>query len=68
MLIFCIGTFLALSGQVIVSHYEDSILSQIVVSLVGTAIMCGAAYIAAWFKRGDTRAPGRVRAAAGASR
>ncbi|HQS15353.1 OpgC domain-containing protein [Reyranella sp.] len=68
LLIFCIGTFLALSGQVIVSHYEDSILSQIVVSILGIAIMCGAAYIAAWFKRGDRRAPGRVRAATGTSR
>jgi hypothetical protein len=68
LLIFCIGTFLALSGQVIVSHYEDSILSQIVVSVVGIVIMCVAAYIAAWFKRGNARAPARVRAATGAPR
>jgi hypothetical protein len=68
LLIFCIGTFLALSGQVIVSHYEDSILSQIVVSVVGIVIMCVAAYIAAWFKRGNARAPARVRTATGAPR
>ncbi len=68
LLIFCLGTFLALSGQVIVSHYEDSILSQIVVSIVGILIMCVAAYIAAWFKRGNARAPARVRAATGAPR
>ena len=68
LLIFCIGTFLALSGQVIVGHYEDSILSQIVVSILGIVIMCVAAYIAAWFKRGNVRAPARVRAAAGAPR
>jgi hypothetical protein len=61
LLIFCIGTFLALSGQVIVSHYEDSILSQIVVSILGIVIMCVAAYIAAWFKRGHARPPARVR-------
>jgi len=60
LLIFCIGTFLALSGQVIVGHYEESIVSQIVVSVVGIAIMCAAAYIAAWFKGGGTRTPPRV--------
>ena len=68
LLIFCIGTFLALSGQVIVSQHEDSILSQIVVSLLGIVIMCGAAYVAAWFKRGNARAPARVQAATGAPR
>jgi hypothetical protein len=50
LLIFCMGTFLALSGQVIVGYYEDSILSQIIVSIGGIAIMCLAAYLAAWFK------------------
>lgn len=64
LLIFCIGTFLALSGQVIVGYYEDSIVSQIVVSVLGIAIMCVAAYIAAWFKGGGTRTPKRLPAAA----
>ncbi len=67
LLIFCIGTFLALSGQVIVSHYEDSIVSQIVVSVVGIAIMCVAAYIAAWFKGGGKSTPPRVHRLAEAS-
>ena len=65
LVIFCIGTFLALSGQVIVGHYEDPILSQILVSIVGIAIMCVAAYIAAWFKRGGSRAPARLRPVTG---
>ncbi len=68
LLIFCIGTFLALSGQVIVGYYEDSILSQILVSVLGIAIMCVAAYIAAWFKRGGKRTPARLPATTGASR
>lgn len=67
LLIFCIGTFLALSGQVIVSHYEDSIVSQIVVSVAGIAIMCVAAYIAAWFKGGGKNTPPRVHRLAEAS-
>ena len=64
LLIFCIGTFLALSGQVIVGQHEDSILSQIVVSIAGIAIMSSAAYVAAWFKAGETAgAPRAARAA-----
>ncbi len=57
LLIFCIGTFLALSGQVVVSRDEDSILSQIVVSIAGIAIMTSAAYVAAWFKRSESGMP-----------
>jgi hypothetical protein len=52
LLIFCLGTFLALSGQVIVSHFEESLLSQVLVSVGGILIMCAAAYAAAWFKGG----------------
>lgn len=60
LLIFCIGTFLALSGQVIVGQHEDSILSQIVVSIAGIAIMSSAAYVAAWFKAGETAGASRA--------
>ena len=59
LLIFCLGTFLALSGQVIVSHFEESLLSQVLVSVGGIVIMCAAAYAAAWFKGGGPVAPGR---------
>lgn len=57
LLIFCLSTFLALSGQVIVAHYEDFISSQILVSVAGIMIMCLAAYAAAWFKDSDRRTP-----------
>ena len=60
LLIFCIGTFLALSGQVIVSQFEESLLSQIVVSVAGIVVMCVAAYVAAWFKGGGSAGPGRA--------
>ena len=68
LLIFCIGTFLALSGQVIVSEYEDSILSQIVVSFAGISAMCLAAYVAAWFKGGGPRTPTHLPQALGVAR
>jgi len=64
LLIFCIGTFLALSAQVIVSHFEESLLSQIVVSVAGIGIMCAAAYVATWFKGGGSAGPGRMPATA----
>lgn len=57
LLIFCIGTFLALTGQVIVDQYEGAFLSQVLVSIAGIAIMCAAAYLAAWFKGGGARRP-----------
>jgi len=50
--IFCLGTFLAVTAQIIVAYYEDSIVSQLAVSLAGLAIMCLAAYGASWFKAG----------------
>ena len=63
LLIFCLGTFLALSGQVIVSQWEESVLSQILVSIAGILIMCAAAYAASWFKGGGAAGPGRPAAA-----
>jgi hypothetical protein len=48
--IFCLGTFLAVTAQVIVARYEDSTVSQLIVSFAGLAIMSLAAYAASWFK------------------
>ena len=53
--VFCLGTFLALTAQVVVANYENSIASQIIVSIVGIAIMCVTAYGASWFKGGASR-------------
>jgi hypothetical protein len=50
--IFCLGIFLALSAQVVVGQNEDSIVSQVGVSIAGLVIMSAAAYGAAWYKRG----------------
>jgi hypothetical protein len=55
--IFCLGTFLAVTAQIVVARYEDSIVSQLLVSLSGLVIMSLFAYTASWFK-----AQGRVRA------
>jgi hypothetical protein len=60
LLIFCIGTFLALSAQIVVSYFEESLLSQIVVSVAGTLVMCTAAHVATWFKSGGSAGSGRT--------
>jgi hypothetical protein len=60
LLIFCIGTFLALSAQIVVSYFEESLLSQIVVSVTGILVMCAAAYVATWFKSGGSAGSGRT--------
>jgi hypothetical protein len=52
--VFCIGTFLALSAQIVDSYFEGSVLSQIMVSVIGITIMSLSAYAADWFKR-DSR-------------
>ncbi len=66
LLIFCLGTFLALSGQVIVSQFEESLLSQISVSVAGIVVMCAVAYVAAWFKSGGPAGPRKTSTATGA--
>lgn len=48
--IFCVGTFLAVTAEIIVARYEESIVSQLVVSLAGLALMSLFAYAASWFK------------------
>jgi hypothetical protein len=48
--IFCLGTFLALSAQIVDAQFEGSILSQVIVSIAGIAIMSAAAYGATWYK------------------
>jgi hypothetical protein len=48
--IFCVGTFLALSASIIDTNFEESLLSQLVVSFAGIAVMTGFAYAATWFK------------------
>ncbi|MBS0525915.1 MAG: OpgC domain-containing protein [Proteobacteria bacterium] len=56
--IFCLGTFLAVTAQIIVVHYEETILSQIFVSLAGLVVMSLFAFAAHRIKS----PPAKVRA------
>jgi hypothetical protein len=48
--IFCVGTFLALSAQIVDAHFDGSLLSQLFVSITGIVVMTAFAYAATWFK------------------
>jgi hypothetical protein len=48
--IFCVGTFLALSAEVVDAQFDESLLAQFFVSIAGIAIMIAFAYAATWFK------------------
>ncbi|MBV8393587.1 MAG: OpgC domain-containing protein [Alphaproteobacteria bacterium] len=53
--IFCLGTFLALTGQIVVANFEESVSAQLVTSAAGIVIMSVVAYVATWFKAGPAR-------------
>jgi len=56
--IFCLGTFLALSAQIVDAQFEGSLLSEVVVSFAGIAVMTAAAYAASWYKgEADSQVP-----------
>ena len=48
--IFCVGTFLALSAEIVNAQLDESLVAQFVVSIAGIAIMTAFAYAATWFK------------------
>ena len=56
--IFCLGTFLAVTAQIVVAYYEEAIVSQILVSLAGLMIMSLFAFAAHRLK---SPAPAKVR-------
>jgi len=52
--IFCLGTFLSLTAQIVSANFDGSLVSQIVVSFSGIAVMTAVAYTATWFKGAAT--------------
>jgi len=48
--IFCLGTFLAVTAEIIVAQFEEPMMSQMLVSVGGIVIMSLVAYGASWFK------------------
>jgi hypothetical protein len=56
--IFCLGVFLSFAGHFVFTEVSNRILTQIVVSLAGIAIMVAAASTISWYKRVERQGPG----------
>ena len=53
LLVFCLGTFLSFSAQVWIEAVGGSLPAQLAASVVGIALLTAAAYVAAWYKKGQ---------------
>jgi hypothetical protein len=62
--VFCVGVFLAVTAHVVLVEISNDFLMQVVVSVVGIALMTVLAYYRSWSKRVDKKPP-RPLAAAG---
>ena len=59
--VFCAGVFLAVAAHVVLVEIADAIWMQVVVSVVGIALLTAVAYYRSWSKKVDKpKAPSRV--------
>jgi hypothetical protein len=55
---FCIGVFLAFAAHFAMIEFSGGIAMQILVSVLGIAIMIAAAALMSWYRRIEDRSPG----------
>jgi len=55
--IFCLGVFLAFAGQFVISEYSGGPLIQMLISVIGIAIMVATANLISWYKNMEGRSP-----------
>ncbi len=55
---FCLGVFLAFAGHFVFTEVSNRVLTHVIVSFVGIAIMVGAAALVSWYKRVERQGPG----------
>jgi hypothetical protein len=55
--IFCLGVFLAFAGQFVISEYSGGPLIQMLISVLGIAIMVATANLISWYKNMEGRGP-----------
>jgi hypothetical protein len=56
--IFCLGVFLAFAGHFVFTEVSNRLLTHVIVSVVGIAIMVGVAAMVSWYKRVERQGPG----------
>jgi hypothetical protein len=55
---FCLGVFLSFAGHFIFTEISDRLVTQILVSACGIAIMVATAWLLSWYKRVEKRGSG----------
>ena len=55
--VFCVGVFLSFVAHIVLSMSSGSLLAQVVVSVLGIAILCCVAYYISWSKKQDKPLP-----------
>ncbi|MFY9992870.1 MAG: OpgC domain-containing protein, partial [Rhodoplanes sp.] len=55
---FCIGVFLAFAAHFAMIEFSGGTAMQILVSILGVAIMVAAAVLMSWYRRIEDRSPG----------
>jgi len=56
--IFCLGVFLSFAGHFVFTEVSNRVLTQIIVSFAGIAIMVGFAALISWYRGVERRGPG----------
>jgi hypothetical protein len=56
--IFCLGVFLAFAGHFAMVEISGRVYMQVLVSILGIAIMIAAAWLLSWYKRVEGRSSG----------
>jgi hypothetical protein len=54
---FCLGVFLSFAGHFVFTEVSNRLLTHVIVSVAGIAIMVGAAALVSWYKRVERQGP-----------
>jgi hypothetical protein len=60
--VFCVGVFLSFLGYFLLAINSGTLLSQLLISAAGIAVLCGIAYYSNWSKQADRTVKGPTRA------
>ncbi len=56
--VFCLGVFLSFAGHFVFTEVSNRVLTHVIVSVVGIAIMVAAAVVISWYKIIERQGPG----------
>ena len=56
--IFCLGVFLAFAGHFVFTEVSNRLITHVIVSVAGIAIMVGVAALISWYRRVERQGAG----------